>query len=214
MAGRAGYSLLAIRYQLLATSHHARANSLAGCSAGLVRGPMKRLPEFAVAIGQRRLGGALWVVAGSIISAGSLAAQALTPGTASCPVPPAVAQAPAPGQVSVAAAGGDVAGKSSASSASSTASAPPAPSRSATPAKPSASPYQQWSVQVASYETVEQAQTLQQSLCQRGFDARVVGASRPYSVRVGRFATSRDALVVARRLRSPGLTVFVTPEWR
>lgn len=169
---------------------------------------MKHLPRFAVAIDQRRLYGTLWAVAGSIISAGSLAGQALTPGTASCPVTPAAAQAAAPGQVSVAAAGGDVAGKSSASSTASP------PSKSATPAKQSASPYQHWSVQVASYETVEQAQTLQQSLCQRGFDARVVGASRPYSVRVGRFATSHDALVVARRLRSPGLTVFVTPEWR
>jgi cell division protein FtsN len=164
---------------------------------------MNCICRIAVAIGRKWLGGALYVMAGGSISTGLLAGQAPAPAAASCPVPPALAQNVFSGRVSVAAAGGDVAGKSSAASAKGAAAAT-APS----------SPYRQWSVQVASYETFDQAQTLQQRLCQRGFDARVVGASRPYSVRVGRFATSHDALVVARRLRSPGLTVFVTPEWR
>jgi cell division protein FtsN len=152
--------------------------------------------------------GAFCVMVGAVILAAPLAGQAPTPAAVSCPVPSAVAETIAPGRVSVAAAAGDVASKPSGPSAPSTL------AKGGTAAKASSSPYQQWSVQVASYETLLQAQTLQQSLCQRGFDARVVGASRPYSVRVGRFATSRDALVVARRLRSPGLTVFVTPEWR
>jgi cell division protein FtsN len=68
----------------------------------------------------------------------------------------------------------------------------------------------QWTVQVASFESLTDAQSMQQSLCEHGYDARVLGAGRPYIVRVGRFATSRDALVTARRLSTPKLTVFVT----
>jgi hypothetical protein len=51
---------------------------------------------------------------------------------------------------------------------------------------------------------------MQQSLCEHGFEARVVGVARPYVVRVGRYTTSQDALVAARRLTTPKLTVFVT----
>lgn len=51
---------------------------------------------------------------------------------------------------------------------------------------------------------------MQQSLCGHGYEARVVGAARPFVVRVGRFSTSQDALVTARRLSTPKLTVFVT----
>jgi cell division protein FtsN len=65
-------------------------------------------------------------------------------------------------------------------------------------------------VQVASFETLSDAQSMQQSLCGHGYEARVVGAARPYVVRVGRFSTSQDALVAARRLSTPKLTVFVT----
>jgi cell division protein FtsN len=65
-------------------------------------------------------------------------------------------------------------------------------------------------VQVASFESLQDAQSMQQSLCGHGYEARVVGAARPYVVRVGRFPTSQDALVTARRLSTPKLTVFVT----
>jgi cell division protein FtsN len=68
----------------------------------------------------------------------------------------------------------------------------------------------QWTVQVASFESLTDAQSMQQSLCGHGYEARVVGAARPYVVRVGRFSTSQDALVTARRLSTPKLTVFVT----
>jgi cell division protein FtsN len=120
---------------------------------------------------------------------------------AACTVAAATSSGASPGAVAVTSAGGDVAAKGS----------PPvtAPSK-----KGSAGSYKQWTVQVATYETFDQAQSLQQSLCQRGYDARVVGVNRPYSVRVGHFASSRDALVVARRLRSSDLTVFVTPDQR
>jgi cell division protein FtsN len=101
-----------------------------------------------------------------------------------CATPAAVADRVSPGTVTVAS-GGDVASKSGAT-------------------------VRQWTVQVASFESLQDAQTMQQSLCQRGFEARVVGAARPYVVRVGRYPSSQNALVVARHLTAPKLTVFVT----
>jgi len=68
-----------------------------------------------------------------------------------------------------------------------------------------------WTVQVASYETLDEAQALQGTLCARGYEARILGSVRPYDVRVGRYATSDSALAVARRLRSRQLTAFATP---
>lgn len=123
------------------------------------------------------------------------------------PSPSPTACSAAPGNVAVASAGGEVAPKAS------------SPTRATAPAdkgsdKGSVVSHRQWTVQVATYETFDQAQSLQQSLCQRGYDARVVGVNRPYSVRVGHFGSSQDALVIARRLRSPDLTVFVTPDQR
>jgi cell division protein FtsN len=147
-------------------------------------------------------------VACGIAMAAPLGAQAPAPSpapppsAAACTVPAAATRSrESSGSVAVASAGGEV--------------APKAPAPAATPAtKSSAGSYRQWTVQVATYETFDQAQSLQQSLCQRGYDARVVGVNRPYSVRVGHFASSQDALVVARRLRSSELTVFVTPDQR
>jgi cell division protein FtsN len=107
---------------------------------------------------------------------------------ATCVAPAATAQRPTPGRVTVSSAG-DVAGKPN--------------------AKPNAKTHQ-WTVQVASFESLQDAQSMRQSLCDHGFEARVLGVARPYVVRVGRFSTSQDALVAARRLTTPKLTVFVT----
>ena len=70
-----------------------------------------------------------------------------------------------------------------------------------------------WTVQVASYETIDQAQTLEQTLCQKGYAARIVGTNKPFTVQVGAYPSSDSAMVVARRLSSRELTVFVT-QWR
>jgi cell division protein FtsN len=105
---------------------------------------------------------------------------------ATCIAPAAAAQRTTPGRVTVSSAG-DVAAKN------------------AKTAKT-----HQWTVQVASFESLQDAQSMQQSLCGHGYEARVVGVARPYVVRVGRFSTSQDALVAARRLTTPKLTVFVT----
>ncbi len=111
-------------------------------------------------------------------------APAAPQASATCVAPAAAAQRTTPGRVTVSSAG-DVAGKPRAKT-------------------------HQWTVQVASFESLQDAQSMQQSLCEHGYEARVVGVARPYVVRVGRFPTSQDALVAARRLTTPKLTVFVT----
>ena len=68
-----------------------------------------------------------------------------------------------------------------------------------------------WTVQVASYETLDGAMAMQANLCSRGYEARIRGAVRPFEVRVGRYASSDSALRIARRLTTRQLTVFVTP---
>jgi hypothetical protein len=67
-----------------------------------------------------------------------------------------------------------------------------------------------WTVQVASFEALDQAQELEQKLCDKGYPARIIGSSRPFTVRVGAYPTSDSAMVVARHLSSPEYTVFVT----
>ena len=64
---------------------------------------------------------------------------------------------------------------------------------------------------MASYETFDEALAMQATLCNRGYAARILGAVRPYSVRVGRYAVNDSALAVARKLTTRTLTVFVTP---
>ena len=86
--------------------------------------------------------------------------------------------------------------------------------RPATPPRPAGgtkSATRMWTVQVASFETLDEAQALELSLCQRGYDARIVGSNRPpFTVQVGAYPTSDSAMIVARHLSSRELTVFVT----
>jgi cell division protein FtsN len=137
------------------------------------------------------LGGFCW--AASSVSAQTLGVTAppaagQVPQPVTCAVPAIVASPVSPGKVTVAS-GGEVASKSNAK-------------------------IRQWTIQVASFESMGDAQAMQQSLCQHGFEARVVGANRPYIVRVGRYPTSQDALAIARHLSGPKRTVFVTPAER
>jgi cell division septation protein DedD len=86
--------------------------------------------------------------------------------------------------------------------------------RPATPPHPTSSTksgVRVWTVQVASYETLDDAQALETSLCNRGYDARITGSGRaPFTVQVGAYPSSDSAMVVARHLSSPEFTVFVT----
>jgi cell division protein FtsN len=71
-----------------------------------------------------------------------------------------------------------------------------------------------WTIQVASFESLDEATTEQQQLCERGYDARVVGAFRPFSVRVGHFPSADSALTIARKLTTKHMTPFVTADTR
>lgn len=77
----------------------------------------------------------------------------------------------------------------------------------ARPPRPGASVY---SVQVAAYDSKEAAVRMVELLAARGLDARVDGTTRPFRVRVGRFATRAEAVKLAQTLKSQGQNGFVT----
>ena len=66
-----------------------------------------------------------------------------------------------------------------------------------------------FSVQVAAYNTRQDATSLAARLKQRGFDVRVVGDKAPYRVRIGRYATRADANAALARVRASRLTGMV-----
>ena len=68
------------------------------------------------------------------------------------------------------------------------AAAPPAPTR------------QEYSVQVAAYDTRAAADTLAKRLSTRGYNVRVVGSTKPFRVRVGRYPTRERAADAARQM--------------
>jgi len=65
-------------------------------------------------------------------------------------------------------------------------------------------------VQVGAYPTRASAESHRKSLAARGIDARVVGTSAPYRVRVGRYGTRAAADAAAQRLKAKKLSVYVT----
>ena len=64
-------------------------------------------------------------------------------------------------------------------------------------------------MQVAAYETRASAAALAQRLTARGYEARVVGDSRPFRVRVGRYRTRDRATEVVRELSRVNVRGFV-----
>jgi cell division protein FtsN len=68
-----------------------------------------------------------------------------------------------------------------------------------------------YTVQVAAYQTQAAAAALVEGLAHRGYVARIFGASAPFRVRVGHFATQAQADSAAQALRKKGITGFVTP---
>jgi hypothetical protein len=81
----------------------------------------------------------------------------------------------------------------------------PAPSGAPVPGRAGAG----FSVQVAAYNTRQDATSLAARLKQRGFDVRVVGDKAPYRVRIGRYATRADANAALARVRASRLTGMV-----
>ena len=67
-----------------------------------------------------------------------------------------------------------------------------------------------YSVQVAAYDSEEAAHRLAKTLVDRGIDARVDGAVRPFRVRIGRYDTRADAVQALATLKSQGHAGFVT----
>lgn len=75
-----------------------------------------------------------------------------------------------------------------------------------------------FTVQVAAYETQPAADRLVTTLRGQGLEARVVGTSKPFRVRVGRYATRGEAEDASRRVdsiaKSKSIVVVVGPEER
>jgi len=67
-----------------------------------------------------------------------------------------------------------------------------------------------YTVQVAAYDTRDAAVTLQHSLIARGLEARIVGTTKPFRVRVGYYDTRAKADAAAAQLKAKQLTVYVT----
>ena len=69
---------------------------------------------------------------------------------------------------------------------------------------------QEYSVQVAAYDTRQAADTLARRLSTRGYNVRVVGQSKPFRVRVGRYPTrerAEDAVRQMAKLNVRGMVV-------
>jgi cell division septation protein DedD len=66
-----------------------------------------------------------------------------------------------------------------------------------------------WSVQVAAYTHKAGADKLVSSLTQRGYQARVDGEVAPFRVRIGRYATAKDAEEALRKIKAKQMTGIV-----
>lgn len=75
-----------------------------------------------------------------------------------------------------------------------------------------------FTVQVAAYDTKPSAERLATTLRGQGLEARVIGTSKPFRVRVGRYATRAEAEAASRQVdtvaKSKSFVVIVGPEER
>lgn len=67
-----------------------------------------------------------------------------------------------------------------------------------------------YGVQIAAYDTREQANAVVKKMTKRGLSAHVDGDAKPYRVRIGRYATRKEAEAALARLRKQGQKGFVT----
>jgi cell division septation protein DedD len=81
----------------------------------------------------------------------------------------------------------------------------PAPAKTA----PASAEPQRFSVQVAAYGTVAEAQRLVKKYRANGYDARVAGTVAPFRVRIGRFKTRPEAAALAKVLKEKSGAAFV-----
>jgi cell division protein FtsN len=88
------------------------------------------------------------------------------------------------------------------------------PAKSPATAKPATRPSSvsrpiNYSVQVAAYTRRTEADKLASSLAKRGYQARVDGSVAPFRVRIGRYATQKDAEDALRRIKAKHMDGFV-----
>jgi hypothetical protein len=74
-----------------------------------------------------------------------------------------------------------------------------------TPSKPG-----RYTLQVAALAKRSDAEALAKRLKARGLDVRIVGASKPFRVRIGRYETRSAAAAAAKQLKSKKIDAFVT----
>lgn len=67
-----------------------------------------------------------------------------------------------------------------------------------------------YSVQIAAYDSEEAAARVVKILVEKGLEARLDGDSRPFRVRIGRYATRAEAVKAQRTLKAQGHAGFVT----
>ena len=80
----------------------------------------------------------------------------------------------------------------------------PAPKVPAPASRPSG-----YSVQVAAYSHRPEADKLVSTLKTRGYEARVDGTVAPFRVRIGRYATEKDAEDALKRIKAKQMEGFV-----
>ena len=74
---------------------------------------------------------------------------------------------------------------------------------------PTTSRSSSYSVQVAAYNRRADADKLTSSLTKRGYQARVDGNAAPFRVRIGRYATSKEAEDALKKIKAKGMDGFV-----
>lgn len=67
----------------------------------------------------------------------------------------------------------------------------------------------EYSVQIAAYNVKPQAEAMATKLKKKGYEARVSGASAPFRVRIGHYATESQASAVMRSLKAKQINGFV-----
>jgi hypothetical protein len=67
-----------------------------------------------------------------------------------------------------------------------------------------------YTLQVAAFNTRSDADALAKKLKAKGIDVRVVGSSKPFRVRVGRYETRAAATTAQRQLKAKKITAYVT----
>ena len=83
--------------------------------------------------------------------------------------------------------------------------------KTAEPKVPASAPAeaQRFSVQIAAYGSVQEAQRLVKQYRANGYDARVAGTVAPFRVRIGRFTTRNEAVSLAKVLKEKSGAAFV-----